>query len=91
MAVGSVPVLDWDSVGDRGGDTSCLADEVTEMADINMIEIELIKVCPFCGSDDVRIEEDCPTGFTEIYCADCGVSITRTHKAEAINAWNRRT
>ncbi len=49
-----------------------------------------IKRCPFCGSDDVRIEEDCPTGFTEVYCADCGVSITRAHEAEAINAWNKR-
>ena len=50
-----------------------------------------LKPCPFCGSDDVQIEEDCRTGLTEIYCADCGVSITRMHEAEAINAWNRRT
>ena len=49
-----------------------------------------LKICPFCGSGDVRIEEECPTGFTEIYCANCGVSITRTHEAEAINAWNNR-
>lgn len=49
-----------------------------------------LKACPFCGSDDVQIEEDCPTGFTEIYCANCGVSLTRSHEAEVINAWNKR-
>lgn len=54
----------------------------------NQSQVKL-KHCPFCGSTEVMVETD-RRGVSEVFCCDCGASVTRFHKAEAINAWNYR-
>lgn len=45
------------------------------------------KPCPFCGSDDIRMDESI---IDYCYCPDCGVSgpIAKS-KERAINFWNQ--
>ena len=58
-----------------------------------------LKPCPFCGGEDIGIrtryikETD---GFmdeeeTRCGCESCNAGVTEETRAEAIEAWNRRT
>ena len=48
-----------------------------------------LKPCPFCGSDDVLVEENAT--FTWVECQSCDARGTQVIGEEgAIKAWNRR-
>lgn len=56
-----------------------------------------LKPCPFCGGSDIKCflfdpfdgyQGDCSSYIVE--CKECGAEMQKRHKAEAINAWNRR-
>jgi len=54
---------------------------------------EKLKPCPYCGSDDVHLEE---MGYPHhVYCSNCSARITgqgyeEEGEADAIRRWNRR-
>lgn len=51
---------------------------------------EKLKPCPFCGSNDVTLEETYESGY--VRCRSCGAeSGFRYSHDEAAAAWNRRT
>lgn len=51
-----------------------------------------LKLCPFCGSDDLERVERLKYGGYFVRCNDCGVETDNfALKSEAIEAWNRRT
>lgn len=47
--------------------------------------------CPFCGGTDVREDHNMRNHFEEIFCDECGatVSVEGTH-SDAVMGWNRR-
>lgn len=49
---------------------------------------EKLKLCPFCGGEAVMHKVG--TVYT-VECLDCGGSLFKNTKAEAIAAWNKRT
>lgn len=53
-----------------------------------MTSEEELKPCPFCGNDDISLDDD---GNWFVYCMsfDCA-SIECVDKERAIEAWNRR-
>ena len=57
---------------------------------MKMSEKIKLKPCPFCGSDDVVVEETYTSGY--VRCRDCGAEGGfRYSHDEAVAAWNRRT
>lgn len=50
---------------------------------------ENLKPCPFCGSEEVIMEDG--YGLFYVRCADCGASASYCETdEEAISAWNER-
>jgi Lar family restriction alleviation protein len=56
-------------------------------------EREPLKPCPFCGSNNVRVDTFQPyEAICWVECGRCGTSGSRAYTIdEAIKAWNRRT
>ena len=51
-----------------------------------------LKPCPFCGSDELFIDEGEYRNDYSINCTDCGCRIGYFDTyAQAASAWNRRT
>lgn len=54
--------------------------------------LELIKPCPYCGSDKAIYKDDvsylCGGPTYNIKCRYCGYIVTAKSLAEAINKWN---
>lgn len=57
----------------------------------------LIKACPFCGADELHIQEKPSRDGTIIWykilhnpTTDCGGSMLGSNKEVLINRWNRR-
>lgn len=57
-----------------------------------------LKPCPFCGGEKISVREYDPfdgyQGALSVYrvwCRNCGAQIEQKKKAEASEAWNRRT
>lgn len=47
--------------------------------------------CPFCGGMDIREDVNLRNGFAEVFCDDCGATVTDEHKSvDARYCWNRR-
>lgn len=62
------------------------------------MKYEILKPCPFCGSDEILVKDYDHYGIDSWYtgygvvCMDCGAQ-TKTHyktEKKAIHAWNRR-
>lgn len=52
---------------------------------------ENLKPCPFCGSNEIFIDQPDANCFY-VGCANCGVNGTTANtKERAVEAWNRRT
>jgi len=52
---------------------------------------EMLRSCPFCGSEAGYDETQKKHGIVySVYCEECGAEIARLNSEEAINAWNRR-
>lgn len=49
-----------------------------------------LKPCPFCGYKMINVRKGKWAWNVECCNADCGASLTKTLKAVAIEAWNRR-
>ena len=60
-------------------------------------ENNVLKPCPLCGSEQVKVFEydpydgyqgDCSS--TRVRCKECGITLTDRKKKVAIAKWNRR-
>ena len=52
-------------------------------------ELPKLKPCPFCGCNEIDVEESC--GDTYIQCSGCGItSNLYKSKRNAVEFWNRR-
>ena len=59
------------------------------------VELNALLCCPFCGSDNIKIEEYlpecCVTMSWKVGCEDCWVFFEDQHNAkEATAVWNAR-
>lgn len=52
--------------------------------------LDALKPCPLCGSTDISLGKY-KNKCAFVNCEDCGASIFKTTKDEAIEAWNKRT
>lgn len=71
-----------------------LDDEGTEGCVFVWLEMECneeLEPCPFCGSDEVNITEDCTGDGYYVHCERCDAKSSMCYRKEnAVNAWNRR-
>jgi hypothetical protein len=50
----------------------------------------LVKTCPFCAGDNIRVFRTSPQAFV-VYCAECGGQQKAQFAPAAVEKWNRRT
>lgn len=56
-----------------------------------MNRVETLANCPFCGGIDIRRYHNLRDGFEEVFCDDCGATVSEEKYEAATAAWNRRT